>query len=265
MSKVSTKICCILVNFYSSKKIATLVSKLSTAPEISKIIIINNSPQEKIKFKSSLNHKKIDIIENWENLGFGSGVNQGFQRGLKLPVDRFLLLNPDIEISVSQISDLAQFPADIVSPVLTFLRHGRQIYDFGGKVNWTFGRTFHLESFDLKDGAQEEKTNPDYVSGACMMLSRRTIEKIGGFDEQFFMYFEDVDLCLRAKKSGLKISVDPNLVVQHQIDEHRYSGNLSKIKLSLVSNLKFINKHISPPNRPLAYSYWFILAVKSLF
>lgn len=215
--------------------------------------------------KSSNPGFKTVIIDNTppnKNLGFAGGINQGIRMALRENATHVLLLTPDVTITNEQINELLRASADIVSPVLKFKRQGKWVYDFGGKINWILGRTTHIEN---GSGLGQNDKSIDYVSGACMLIKNEIFEKIGLFDEDYFMYFEDVDFCLRAKRAGFTVSVAKNVVVVHQISEHRVTNDRFKISLSLKSNWIFVNKHIPWCFKPTAYSHLFLVALKIVY
>ncbi|MBI4099827.1 glycosyltransferase family 2 protein [Candidatus Microgenomates bacterium] len=188
------------------------------------------------------------------NRGFAVGVNLGIKKALAAGADEVLLVNPDVTIAKTQIEKLVKTTGDIIAPVLTFKRDGRVIKDYGGKINWLLGRPTHWENRQGKI---------DYVSGACMLISRQVIEKIGLFDPGFFMYFEDVDFCLRAQAVGFSVAVNPQIVVYHQISEQRDTHDKFKIGQNLQSNWIFINKWVPWFFKPISYLYWLLLWLKT--
>ena len=197
-------------------------------------------------------HKKFPgavIIDNTNNnRGFAKAVNIGIKKALKMGAEKIILINPDIEITKKDITDLATNNADIIGPVL--LSNG--VYDYGGKVNWVIGRTAHLKGDPfLEKGSPSEI---DYVSGACMIIKKEVFERIGFFDERFFMYFEDADFCLRAKQAGFKITINPKIIIKHALTK-----NAQKNNYVLASNKKFVDKWISWYLRPAAYLYLWTL------
>jgi len=103
----------------------------------------------------------------------------------------------------------------------------------------------------------------DYISGCAMMIKRRVFEKIGLFDERYFLYFEDADFCLRAKKAGFKIAVDPKSMVIHKLKEGKKKPLWQRWQL-VKSNLIFINRWICWWKRPLAWGFWLVRGVKIL-
>lgn len=191
-------------------------------------------------------HKKFPgavVIDNSKNnRGFAKAVNIGIKKALKMGAEKIILINPDIEITKKDITDLLADNADIIGPVL--LSDG--VYDYGGKVNWTIGRTAHL-----KKGPPSEI---DYISGACMVIDKKVFEKIGFFDERFFMYFEDADFCLRAKQEGFSIKINPGVIITHHLTK-----NKEKNLFAWESNKKFVDKWIKWYFKPLAYLYLWTL------
>jgi len=157
------------------------------------------------------------------------------------------------------LEPLLDNPAEIISPILKFERNNQWIYDFGGKVNFWTGRTIHLER--TRDAEQSIKI--DYVSGACMLIREKVFEKIGFLDEKYFLFFEDVDFCLRAKKASLKIALEPKSVIFHKLSEGK-KKSLKYFYYLIRSNSIFINNWIPFYRRPIAYFYLWLLGFKIL-
>jgi GT2 family glycosyltransferase len=235
----------VIVNFKNNEEIKKIKNEISSNPNIDKFFVINNSPPNK-------------------NLGFAAAVNIGIKKALKNGAERILLLNPDIKISNRNINALCKSDGDIVGPVLKFKRGSKTVLDYGGKLNMILGRAKHVEEIFQGDifGTKENESlfkrhhlhedKIDYVSGACMLIRREVFEKIGLFDESFFMYFEDVDFCLRATRAGFKLSLETEAVVEHQISEHKFTGDKKKINYNLQSNYFFAQKWLSWPLQILA-------------
>lgn len=183
------------------------------------------------------------VVDNTQNnRGFAKAVNIGIKKALKMGAEKIILINPDIEINQKEIIALAATDADITGPVL--LSNG--VYDYGGKVNWVIGRTYHL-----RDSGRGQN---DYLSGACMVVDKKVFEKIGFFDERFFMYFEDADFCLRAKQAGFSIKINPSVIIKHHLTKNKQKNNYV-----LESNKKFVDKWIKWYFKPVAYLYLWIL------
>ena len=198
------------------------------------------------------------INNNLKNRGFSAGCNLGIKQALGHGADAVLLLNQDAVVEKDFLGPLLANSSDIVGPVIKFKRCGKWVYDFGGKINWWLGRTTHLE----RPSVQEFKSSKiDYVSGCAMLIRRPVLEKIGLLDEAYFLYYEDVDYCLRARKAGFKISVELKSVIFHELSERKPLAQRWELA---KSNLIFINRWILFWRRPIAWLYWFLISVKIL-
>ncbi len=215
------------------------MTQINMNNKITAVIVKYIDPIEKIPGVETI------VIDNSPpniNLGFAAAVNIGIKKALAGGADKILLVNPDIKIKKIDFKN-----GDVVAPVLKFKRDGEWVYDYGGRVNWLIGRTTHIKS----------PGEIDYVSGACMMIDKKVFAKIGFFDERFFMYFEDVDFCLRAKQSGFKISISNTTVI------HNLTKDPTRINYALTSNFKFILKWIRWPYKILGLLYWLAIFLKS--
>lgn len=183
------------------------------------IVLVNND--RTTITPNDLPYKHIAIINNKKNLGFAGGVNRGIVYSLKHKADAILLLNNDTYIKKPFLLVLRavfkQYPTvGIVGPAICFKKNRQTVYDIGGSINMWTGRTRHTEVRAIKGNAARFVT---YVSGAAMCIKREVFEKIGLFDEHFFLYYEDADFCLRAKEKGFLVAVDPTSVIYHLLSK----------------------------------------------
>lgn len=230
ISEPMSKVSAVIVNYRSDQQTQSLVKNLSF---LQKVTVIDNS---------------------LDNRGFAKATNIGILELLPNN-DIILLINPDITFEKASFENFLENPvADICSPIIKFKRDNKWTYDFGGKINWLLGRPYHIVT---------PADDIDYVSGACVLVRRAVFEKIGFLDENFFLYFEDVDFCLRARKADFNVAVDQNFSVEHHIIEHRISGDVFKINQSLKSNWRFIRKWVPWYFWPTSICFLGIIALKS--
>lgn len=216
------------------------------------IVVDNNSTDESLKLLGKL---KIKLIENHKNLGFAAGVNLGIRYALKKDAEAIVLLNPDT-VFQKGLTKLVNNKADITSPVIKYKKNGVIKYDLGGKVNFLIGRSYHLEAEKISHPPQI-----DYLTGCCMRINPQVIKKIGLFDEKFFLYWEDIDFCLRAQKAGFKIDLEPESIILHRLEKEAAKSWL-KIYHLLKGNLIFINRYLPFWRRGIAYLYLAALSIK---
>lgn len=240
------------------------ISKLQTEGFTVKVILVDND--SKSEWNPIFSDVSPIIIKNSKNLGFAGGVNVGIREAMKdRDCSHVLILNNDTVLPKDLIIKLLVTKNDIIAPVIKFQWNGKCKYDFGGKINWNIGRTEHIEKKDPSTRPEDlvGMTDVDYVSGCCMLVKREVFEKIGLFDEKFFFYFEDTDFCVRAKRVGFTIRVNPATYIDHKLGGAIGRWSNKAIYYNLKSNAIFITKHLGW-KRPLGYGYLFLLAGKIL-
>lgn len=199
--------------------------------EIEIVVVDNGSTDgsveeiENFKFKIANLHSKFKIVLNKSNLGFAKAVNQGIRQ---TKGEVILLLNSDTKVKLDALGKLLEFEKK-VRPAIIGLRMLNPDGTIQGSVFnlptvkraveefWLGRKNTFLKYAPLR----EEPMEVEAVSGGAMAISRQVIEKIGLFDERYFMYFEDLDYCKRALKAGFKIWYLPTAQVIHH---HGASG-----------------------------------------
>lgn len=187
--------------------------------QFSQLVLVNNDTRVTVIVEQlGLAKEKIHYIASPENLGFAKGVNVGIRYALAKNASHILLVNNDTKIPENLFSSLAnalgEKDAGIVGPVIKFNKKGETVYDLGGYVQYLMGRTFHNE----RASVMARKPFPaDYVSGCCVLVRRDVFERVGFFDEQFFLYYEDVDFALRAREKGFLSYVVPDVILTHEL------------------------------------------------
>ncbi|MFA6081689.1 MAG: oligosaccharide flippase family protein [Patescibacteria group bacterium] len=207
--------------------------------KIAFIFILYKTPQsEIIRLKKEIKELRIAdyelyLIDNSKNgQGYAFGVNQGIKEALKDGCQIFVAANPDI--SLSNINK-----DGILSAAKKF-----DIWSFSMKQQ---GKTYyggHIDKWRMSGGLIEKKPNKrfvdtDFVSGSLMIIKKSVIDKIGLLDEGYFMYYEEVDYCYRAKKSGFKIGIDSGISYHHfEVSQDNPNKQLFLFK----NRLKFLFK-----------------------
>lgn len=254
------KVFIVIVSHNGGQKLVKAVNLVKTILKKNKnvnlIIVDNASKDDSIKKIRKIIHS-LRLFQNKTNLGFAKAANQGVRFAIKHEAERILLINQDAFIKNKDFWVLVENQNNIVSPIIKFKRNSRFVYDLGGKLDWRIVRPYHLEKL-IKPN---EISDIDYVSGCCMLIDTLVFKKIGYFDENFFLYFEDVDFCLRASKAGLYVGVEQNAIVLHDFVE-KDQKSIRAVYHLIKSHLIFINKWAQFSNRAIAYFYWFLISLK---
>ena len=199
-----------------------------------KIILVDNGSLDtslEIFQAKYQNNKLVKILETKSNLGYAGGNNFGIKYALKNKYDYLMVLNNDVLVDSSFTQELVKElnNYDIVGPKIYFApgfeyhynryqknERGKVIWSMGGQIDWDniYGSNIDI---DEVDHGQFNKINKDidFISGCCFIAKKKVFEKIGDFDEKYFMYLEDVDFCHRAKLNGFTLACIPKSIIWH--------------------------------------------------
>ena len=195
---------------------------------LSEILVVDNASHDGTVEMLRAEFPDVRVIANSENVGFTRGNNQA----LALAQGRYLfLLNPDTELRASALKTLYDFAeanprAGIIGPQLFYgdgsLQSSRRRFPTLATAflestilqQW-FPRHRVLTRYYMND-TRDDATQPvDWVNGAAMFVRRAVYDQIGGLDEGFFMYSEELDWCYRAKQAGWEIFYLPSAQITH--------------------------------------------------
>lgn len=226
------KIAVIILNYNSLSDTLECLDSLrkSTSKNELKIYVVDNNSIDGSQ-NTLKKLKNIEYIQNERNLGFSGGNNIAIKSALKDNCDLIVLLNSDTIVSPNLLLNLASTSkrADISSPKIFFAKGhefhknrykqedlGKVIWYAGGEINWAniYGKHIGVDQVDSRKFNKEIST--EYATGACIAIKKEVFEEIGLFDDKYFLYLEDMDFCIRAKKHGFKIKFDPNGHVWHK-------------------------------------------------
>jgi GT2 family glycosyltransferase len=173
---------------------------------------------------STLNRKMI-LLKNEKNYGFAEGNDIAIRFALNIFEPQYiLLLNNDVVVDKGFLAELVKVAErerkiGIVGPTIYYYDFlGRSdIIDFAGEdiVLWK-GRGVRHKSVEIDGGQHNRTVVVDKINGACMLVKREVIEKVGLLDPAFFLYWEETDFCLRAKRNGYKAVYVPTSKIWHK-------------------------------------------------
>jgi GT2 family glycosyltransferase len=219
----------LIVGFHTYDEINRCLASIEAHEPDVEVIVVDHDADARHGRELTAAHPRITYDPRSENRGFAAGINRAARRATQ-PL--LLILNPDVELRGPVVGTLAaclnSHPHAAIAGGLVREADGsvqasaRRFPDlttaFAGRTSWLTrvvpGNPLtrrNLASTNVQAGCAEV----DWVTGAFMMVRRDVFEVLGGFDERFFMYWEDSDLCLRALKSGWKTMYEPRVEVIH--------------------------------------------------
>lgn len=228
------KVAIIIVNYNGLENTLDCLDSLkrcSLDKHQAKIIVVdNNSGDGSQEALSKI--ADITLITNQENLGYSGGNNVGIKYAMNHnTADHIVILNNDTIVDRSFLINLVQATkaGDIISPKIYFApgfefhkdrytknQLGKVIWYAGAKIDWQNIIGKHTGVDEVDNGQYSKRREIDLATGACMLVERKVFEKIGFFDEKYFLYLEDMDFCVRAKKAHFKIMFEPKAVIWHK-------------------------------------------------
>ena len=220
------------------------------------IVVVDNGAKEKFEKAT---------ITNKENLGFAGGNNVGIKYALDRKADYILLLNDDTIVDPSFLKELIKAgesdeKVGILGPLI-YEHPSNKIHFAGGKINWLYTKGTHIQ--ETRNKKQETKET-DYITGCCMLIKREVIEKIGLMPEEYFLYFEDADWCLKAQKRGFKCVLVPTAKIWHKVSQGASEGSFSYIYYHARNGLLLSKRNALFFIKILAYLSSFLIYVKQI-
>lgn len=251
----------IIVNYNVKEFLQNLLHSIEKASQhLSKEIIVvdNASDDGSVEFIID-KFPQIKLIVNKKNLGFGKANNIG----LKEAKGKFILLiNPDTLVAEDTFDKMIEFfqnqpgvglaGCKILNPDGTLQLACRRSFP-GPWTSFTkvtglstlFPKRKLFAKYNLTYLDENQTYEVDAISGSFMMMRKEVYEKIGGFDEKFFMYGEDLDFCYRVQKSGFKVFYVHTTQIIHYKGESTKRSSLDETKMFYNAMHLFVKKHLS--------------------
>jgi N-acetylglucosaminyl-diphospho-decaprenol L-rhamnosyltransferase len=221
MSEVATDVAAVIVDFHAGQALDDCVDSLH-ANGVTDIVVVENG--EEGSTLPSLSGQHVVLVVPKLNLGYGRGVNRGVAAA---PARRYLLVsNPDVVVHDGAVAALVAFLDDhpnvaivgpqIVRPDGTVYPSQRVFPNF-----WLAGLHALLAPLWPKNPFTRRYRSPrkdgsvDWVSGAFFLARRDRFEEVGGFDERYFMFAEDMALCWQMRAHGYDVAATPDALVMH--------------------------------------------------
>ncbi len=218
------------------------------------VVVVDNASGDGSVETLRRDHPGVRVLANLRNAGFAAACNQGWRAG-RAPL--VLFLNPDAEVRPGAVATMAALFATraglgIVGPRtlnpdgsvqvstgadLSLLAEGRQRRLVRGVA---LRRPSALARAEAAHASEHE---PDWVSGSCLMIRRACLEAVGGFDDGFFLYEEDADLCRRVRAAGWRVLFTPAAEVAHQLGRSMEMDRRGTRLAYDSSHLRYYRKH----------------------
>lgn len=255
------KVSVVVLNYNNKDTILDCLKSVyqSDYPDFDVIVVDNDSKDGSLELVKQ-NFLTAKIIKNSANVGFSSGNNIGIRYALEKFADYVFLLNSDAFLKNDSLSFLVNEAetekCSIACPVI--FSEGNKIWYAGGKIDWLRMRTVHNNIIKSKEPYKTE-----IATGCAMLISKEVFKQIGLLSEKYFLYYEDADFSINARRKGFAIKVVPMSIVNH-LEKSENNPSL-KIYWLVLSGLIFFKRNTPLFFKPTLLIIIFMRKLKNLY
>lgn len=259
------RVAAVVVDYEAGPVLAACVRSLRDNGVHDVVVVANGEPGPA---RAALEGLDAPLVVTGRNIGYGAGANRGL--AVSGASEYVLVCNPDLRVHPGAVAALVEALdrqprwaivgpriVDASGAVYPSVRRFPSVADAAGHallaLFWP-GNPFSRR-YRPPDAGGQERRAVDWVSGACFCARRAALEELGGFDEAYFMFAEDMDLCWRAHRAGWDVGVEPAAVVTHEEGVSRRRHPYRMLVAHHRSALRFAGRRTSGPARaalPLA-------------
>jgi N-acetylglucosaminyl-diphospho-decaprenol L-rhamnosyltransferase len=252
---MSARVAVVVVSYESRDDLPDCLAGIAHDPA-AEVVVVDNASRDGSADLVARDHPSVRLLRMPANLGFGAACNRG---AAATTAPCVMFLNPDAVLAPGALDALARVldqepTAGGVGP--------RTVHD-DGTLQVSFGPALGLRAEwrqrALVRGVRRREpdalaraealavaataADPDWVSGSCLLVRRSAFEQVGGFDEAFFLYEEDVDLCVRIRAAGWRVRYEPRALVRHRLGRSM-AHDAGRARLEYHrSHIRYYRKH----------------------
>lgn len=238
----------IVVSYGSADLLATHLARLdrSALATPSVVVVVDNhrGPAEAAAVAALAADRGWELVANPDNRGFGAAANQGVARAAALGCDAVVLVNPDLAVTAEVLDALAAEAVargrTLISPRV--VRPDGRAWFTGGDLDLAAGRTRNVV-------APAAPRSEGWLSGACLAATTAWWAELGGFADDYFLYWEDVDLSYRCTRAGGTLLVRQDLTVVHDVGGTQGGKSPGYMRWNCRNRLRFAARHLTPADR----------------
>lgn len=227
------------------------------------ILLVDNGSETHDGQSLKQEFPQIELLRLQSNHGFAGGCNRGMEQALKTPTAYIWLLNNDALAHAENLKmltgalksrpDAGAAAALVLEGQVTGREDSRKIATGLGKIDFVKAKTYLKP---LPEGKSELSASPyitcDWVTGSNLLLKTSVLKQVGLFDERYFLYFEDVDLCFRIRQAGYTCLLVTSTMIEHEGSASTQGGlSLWRAYYHTRNRLLFFSKNAPPHLKPL--------------
>lgn len=239
---------------------------LQTYSDLRTLVVDNGSSDDSI-VQIRAAHPEVLVLENQENSGFARGTNLGVKLALQEGAAYVFVLNNDTELALDAIQILFehyQEDTGLLAPII--------YYADAPQIVWSLGGILRPQLLEARGDARGEEDSGqwpvvidrDFVPACGLLISRQVFERVGYFDERFFMYYEDLDFSLRVRQTGLRNQIVTTAKMWHKVSVSSGGSDSPNERYWMArSSVLYFGKHARLQQRPFILSWRFGSAIRT--
>jgi GT2 family glycosyltransferase len=227
----------VILNYNGLTLLPECLESLRHLKDTTHPIIVDNASTDNSPELINSKFSEATLIRNTANLGFAAGNNVGIRFALQKNFDAVMFLNSDTKVHPDLVTQLIKADTDLASPKIYFypgfeFHHdryqdkdrGRVLWYAGGSIDWNNVWGMHRGVDEVDHGQFDTPTDLEFATGCCLLIKRAVFDRIGLFDPRYFLYYEDLDFCIRARKAQFAIRYLPSALLWHKNAQSSASG-----------------------------------------
>ncbi len=250
-----------------SDTVECLASLAAVEYEALQVVVVNNGSPDWDEAAARRVLSTVHVVTSPENVGFAAGNNLGIAHAIENGAELLLLLNNDTIIEPDLVQ--AMLPAfddprvGIAGPIITYYDHPATVWSAGGVINRWLGYTLNPQmDRPLADVLAQGDRTVDYINGCALMVRRGVFEQVGGLWEEYFLYFEEADFCLRAHRAGYLSRLVAQPLVRHKVSA---SGGVRGSNALTPSKAYYFGRNVFHLLRRNSRGLWAVSGTASQF
>jgi GT2 family glycosyltransferase len=253
------RVTAIVLNWCNEDETAACLESLAAVKyDLLDVLLVDNGSPDGSGDRLHARFPAVDYLQTGSNLGYAGGNNRGIDQALARNADYLLVLNNDTVLDPMCVANLVvtseRTGAPVVAPLIVYFDEPDRVWYGGGAFSRMRALGLHLGENELVDSRQASSPTT-FVCGCCFLIRADVARRVGGFDESFFAYVEDVELSLRLLNAGIRMQYEPSARVLHRIGRHDASTAF-QIRQRDRNRRRLVRRHYDALSR-VQFGLWF--------
>jgi GT2 family glycosyltransferase len=213
-----------------------------------RIVVVDNASADGTAAAIREKSPDVEVVTIERNLGYPGGCNVGLRYALERGAEYIFAINNDVSVDPVVLDELMREvgpDVGILTPKVYFASEPERIWSVGGRRSRLTYEMVRRGDGELDRGQWNEVVEQDYLIGCAHLFSRSLLETIGLLDAGFFLYYDDVDICIRAQRAGYRLLMVPRARMWHKVAASSGGVGTPRERYYMGrSNVRFLRKHV---------------------